>query len=179
MGRGWAEVLWATSKKKKEKKGKQRVGPPTPRSQRRRTSSAVGGSAHLVPGALRLPVQDGAQAPEAGVRPHLHPVGSGGGRGRGRGRGRGLDRTDVVGRIVGATPPQVGQVGETQLLWLQRRHGGDREGRSQRSGLRWSRYRVEISSKTKTCDLIQLNHSPTVILTLNHFEFFKASSFEL
>lgn len=115
-------------KQRKKRKGKQRVG--LPRSQRRRRpSSAVHDSAHLVPGALRLPVQDGAQAPEADVRPHLHPVGSGGGRGRRRGGGRGLDGADVIGGVVGASPPQVGQVGETQLLWLQGRDQGEGEGR--------------------------------------------------
>lgn len=120
--------------------------PPSPSSsssssQRQWLSSAVGGSAHLVPGALRLPVKDGAQAPEAGVRPHLHPVGRRPRRrGRGRGGGRGLDRADVIGGVVGPSPPQVGQVGETQLLWL-RRAGGREEtgkGESQRDALKQS-----------------------------------------
>lgn len=39
----------------------------------RRVRSAVG-DPHLVPGAVGLSVQDGAQASEAGVGPHLDPV---------------------------------------------------------------------------------------------------------
>uniref|UniRef100_A0A3B3HBW7 Uncharacterized protein n=1 Tax=Oryzias latipes TaxID=8090 RepID=A0A3B3HBW7_ORYLA len=53
---------------------------------------------HLVPGGL--PVQDGTQAPEAGVWPHLNTVGH------------------VISGLVRPPPPQVRQVGKAQLFRL-------------------------------------------------------------
>lgn len=67
---------------------------------------------HLVPGGL--PVQDGTQAPEAGVWPHLNTVGR---RLSWLRCGR-LHGTDVISGLVRPPPPQVRQVGKAQLFRL-------------------------------------------------------------
>lgn len=95
--------------------------PSQPLSRRRVSSAAVtvvvAVGPHLVPAAVGLSVQDGAQAPEAGVRTHLDAVD--GRVSRLRGRRRRVDGTHVVGGFVRPSPPEVSQVGEAQLLWLQ------------------------------------------------------------
>lgn len=71
--------------------------------------------AHLVPGPVWLSVQDGAQASEAGVGPHLYPVHC---RLSWLRRGR-LDWTDVVRGFIRPLLSEVSQVREAQLLRLQ------------------------------------------------------------
>lgn len=91
------------------------MGGVVARSSWRRVGRA-GVQPHLVPGAAALPVQDGAQAPEASVGPHLHAVH----RRLARLGRRALDGTHVVRGVVRPPPPKVSQVGEAQLLRLQR-----------------------------------------------------------
>lgn len=71
---------------------------------------------HLVPGVAGLSVQDGAQASEAGVGTHLHAVR----RGLSRWWRGQLDGTHVVCGLVRPSSPEVSQVREAQLLWLDR-----------------------------------------------------------